>query len=201
MANKHASLDALFTDIADVIREKTGETGTIAAAQIPSMIRNKLQAAPIGVTILGLKLLDLDGNIISEDTSEAFLATRTEGYKFLSKNMQNDLMACYDIVMSDNFSIGDLYPEFEGYSVHDVYALSDAKGNINPCLEEGAILKIRVYFEVPPFMNFAILRFDGDIGELVSMPDDYIEYRDFDNDINIVLSTITGVFVILTKEG
>lgn len=55
MANKHASLDALFTDIADVIREKTGETGTIAAAQIPSVIRNNLQAAPIGfyVPILG----------------------------------------------------------------------------------------------------------------------------------------------------
>ena len=48
MANKHASLDALFTDIADVIREKTGETGAIAAAQIPSVIRNKLQAAPVG---------------------------------------------------------------------------------------------------------------------------------------------------------
>ena len=48
MANKHASLDALFTDIADVIREKTGETGAIAAAQFPSVIRNKLQAAPVG---------------------------------------------------------------------------------------------------------------------------------------------------------
>ena len=46
MANKHASLDALFTDIADAIREKTGEDGTIAAAQIPSVIRESLQAIP-----------------------------------------------------------------------------------------------------------------------------------------------------------
>ena len=43
MANKHASLDVLFTDIADAIREKTGETGTIAATQIPSVIRESLQ--------------------------------------------------------------------------------------------------------------------------------------------------------------
>ena len=43
MANKHASLEALFTDIAKAIREKTGETNAIAAAQIPIVIREKLQ--------------------------------------------------------------------------------------------------------------------------------------------------------------
>ena len=46
MANKHASLDDLFTDIANAIREKTGDTGTIAAAQIPSVIRERLQVKP-----------------------------------------------------------------------------------------------------------------------------------------------------------
>ena len=46
MANKHASLDALFTDIADAIREKTGDSGTIAATQIPSVIRGSLQVIP-----------------------------------------------------------------------------------------------------------------------------------------------------------
>ena len=55
MANKHASLDALFTDIADAIREKTGETGTIAAAQIPSVIRESLQAIP-PVTLISFKI-------------------------------------------------------------------------------------------------------------------------------------------------
>ena len=46
MANKHASLDALFADIADAIREKTGETGTIPAVEFPNMIRNKLEVIP-----------------------------------------------------------------------------------------------------------------------------------------------------------
>ena len=43
MANKHASLDALFTDIADAIREKTGDEGVIPAVDFPDMIREKLQ--------------------------------------------------------------------------------------------------------------------------------------------------------------
>ena len=46
MANKHASLDALFTDIADAIREKTGDTATIVADDFPDVIREKLQAIP-----------------------------------------------------------------------------------------------------------------------------------------------------------
>ena len=46
MANKHESLDALFTDIADAIREKTGSAGTIPAVEFPNMIRNNLEVAP-----------------------------------------------------------------------------------------------------------------------------------------------------------
>ena len=43
MASKHESLDALFTDIADAIREKTGDTETIPAAEFPGMIREKFE--------------------------------------------------------------------------------------------------------------------------------------------------------------
>ena len=46
MANKHASLDALFADIADAIREKTGDTGTIPAVEFPDMIRERLEVIP-----------------------------------------------------------------------------------------------------------------------------------------------------------
>lgn len=46
MANTHASLTALFADIADAIREKTGDTGTIVADQFPDIIRDELQVAP-----------------------------------------------------------------------------------------------------------------------------------------------------------
>ncbi len=46
MANTHASLTALFADIADAIREKTGDTGTIVADKFPGIIRDNLQLAP-----------------------------------------------------------------------------------------------------------------------------------------------------------
>ena len=46
MANKHASLDALFADIADAIREKTGGTATIVADDFPDAIRERLQVIP-----------------------------------------------------------------------------------------------------------------------------------------------------------
>ena len=50
MANKHASLDALFADIADAIREKTGDAGTIPAVEFPNMIRDNLEVAPLYLT-------------------------------------------------------------------------------------------------------------------------------------------------------
>ena len=46
MANTHASITALFADIADAIREKTGDTATIIADDFPDVIRERLQAAP-----------------------------------------------------------------------------------------------------------------------------------------------------------
>ena len=46
MANKHATLAALFTDIADAIREKTGDTASIVADDFPSVIRERLQVIP-----------------------------------------------------------------------------------------------------------------------------------------------------------
>ena len=42
MANKHATLAALFTDIAAVIREKTGDTASIVADDFPDVIRGRL---------------------------------------------------------------------------------------------------------------------------------------------------------------
>ena len=52
MANKHASLDALFADIADAIREKTGDTGIIPAVEFPNMIRDRLELASLPISYL-----------------------------------------------------------------------------------------------------------------------------------------------------
>ena len=46
MANKHVNLDALFADIADAIREKTGEADSIIADDFPDVIRERLQVIP-----------------------------------------------------------------------------------------------------------------------------------------------------------
>ena len=46
MANKHASLDALFADIADAIREKIGDESIIPAVDFPDLIRERLQVIP-----------------------------------------------------------------------------------------------------------------------------------------------------------
>ena len=46
MANTHASLTALFADIADSIREKTGDTASIVADDFPDVIRERLQVIP-----------------------------------------------------------------------------------------------------------------------------------------------------------
>ena len=46
MAKTYSTLSALFTDIADAIREKTGETDSIVADDFPDVIRDRLQVAP-----------------------------------------------------------------------------------------------------------------------------------------------------------
>ena len=46
MAETYSTLAALFTDIADAIREKTGDTVTITADDFPDVIRERLQVAP-----------------------------------------------------------------------------------------------------------------------------------------------------------
>ena len=46
MAETYSTLSALFTDIADAIREKTGEADSIIADDFPDMIRERLQVIP-----------------------------------------------------------------------------------------------------------------------------------------------------------
>ena len=46
MAETYSTLTALFTDIADAIREKTGDTASIIADDFPDAIRERLQVIP-----------------------------------------------------------------------------------------------------------------------------------------------------------
>lgn len=46
MAETYATLTALFTDIADAIREKTGDTTSIVADDFPDVIRERLEVIP-----------------------------------------------------------------------------------------------------------------------------------------------------------
>ena len=47
MAETYSTLTALFTDIADAIREKTGDAATIVADDFPDVIRDRLRAKPL----------------------------------------------------------------------------------------------------------------------------------------------------------
>ena len=47
MAKTYSTLSALFIDIADAIREKTGGTASIVADDFPDVIRERFQAAPL----------------------------------------------------------------------------------------------------------------------------------------------------------
>lgn len=47
MAETYSTLSALFTDIADAIREKTGETASIVADDFPDVIMERLKAVPL----------------------------------------------------------------------------------------------------------------------------------------------------------
>ena len=46
MTETYPTLTALFTDIAEAIREKTGDTDSIIADDFPDVIREKWQVAP-----------------------------------------------------------------------------------------------------------------------------------------------------------
>ena len=79
--SKHNYLEELFTDIADAIREKTGETDAIAAVQFPSIIRKSLQVIPtltlINFTISGTSYQAEEGMTWNEWLSSGY---NTDGY-------------------------------------------------------------------------------------------------------------------------
>ena len=55
MSETYLTLSALFTDIANAIREKTGETDSIIADDFPDMIRERLKKKS---TIISFKISD-----------------------------------------------------------------------------------------------------------------------------------------------
>lgn len=55
MAETYSTLSALFKDIADAIREKTGDTASIVADDFPDVIRERLEAVPPPPTICGVE--------------------------------------------------------------------------------------------------------------------------------------------------
>ena len=66
MPNIHTTLTSLFSDIADAIREKTGDTAQIVADDFPSEIAN-IQTGSGGTTVYQAAL-NLDGEVIPAGT-------------------------------------------------------------------------------------------------------------------------------------
>ena len=130
MTNKHASLYALFADIADAIREKTGDSDTIAAAQIPNVIRERLEVK---------QLLPPIGTALNDMTWEEWLDSKySDGWSYKSQ------IVTYTGPEENTCSKGAYYPyclEKEinnnlfliGRGEYDTYALGLSKGISKVC--------------------------------------------------------------------
>ena len=81
MANKHTTLAALFTDIADAIREKTGDTASIVADDFPNVIRERLQVRLIRFTIDGTTYLAEEGMTWGEWVDSEY---NTDGFVYVA---------------------------------------------------------------------------------------------------------------------
>ena len=74
MPNKHENLTALFTDIADAIREKTGGTATLIADDFPDAIRAIDTSEDLSAEIAAQ-----EEKIVAQDTLISNMMTALEG--------------------------------------------------------------------------------------------------------------------------
>ncbi len=84
MANTHTTLESLFTDIANAIRSKTGDTATIVADNFPAAIQNISTAKPTSGVDFGTVTLSARSTTLS--ISHSLGSVPTNAYVF-SKSM------------------------------------------------------------------------------------------------------------------
>ena len=130
MANKYASLDALFTGIADTIRAKTGDADLIPAKQFPSVIRNQLDKIPplVNFTIDGVVYQAPEGMKWGDWCVSDY---NTGGFEIQSagKIGQPDLKTQIDGVVADDVIVHGIYDLAEISII--AFTIRDYYGNIN----------------------------------------------------------------------
>lgn len=129
LPDSYSTLTALFSDIATVIREKTGDTASIVADDFPDVIRERLQVIP-QVTLISFTVSDLDSTDISTYEAEEGMSWNdfvnsayntdsrfginsnnnvTDTVKYLSKVSGMSLVSGDDIIVSyDYYTCGKL---------------------------------------------------------------------------------------------
>ena len=100
MANKHATLTSLFTDIADSIRTKTGRTDNIIADEFPDAIDDIPEQE------------DLDAELTTQDSLISQIISALDGK---SGGVSAPEMCTVSVVNNSDDAI-TLYPKYEGYS-------------------------------------------------------------------------------------
>ena len=114
MTEIYDTLSALFTDIADVIREKTGETDSILADDFPDVIRERLQVIP-QVTLISFTIAGTSYQAEEGMTWEQWV---NSDYNTIGATIQNNLVvnskgnAALDTVSSSSQTIN----AYEAYS-------------------------------------------------------------------------------------
>ena len=110
----HSSLNELFTNIAAVIREKTGETDSILADNFPDVIRERLQVIP-QVTLISFTIAGTSYQAEEGMTWEQWV---NSDYNTIGATIQNNLVvnskgnAALDTVSSSSQTIN----AYEAYS-------------------------------------------------------------------------------------
>lgn len=162
MSNTHASLSALFTDIADAIRELTGDTGTIVADQFPGVIRSKLSYIPppkalvsptSGVTYTS-GLSGLEASVVSqfaEAISNNSSITNTTSMVYIDfGNVHRKISVGDQVALSLN---GTSYNfDVIGFN-HDTLTTSTAYGSSTATGKAGITFQMHDLFTTTYFMN------------------------------------------------
>ena len=132
MPNTHATLTGLFTDIADAIRAKTGESGSIVADQFPEAIAD-IPAGTEGVPGQAVNFIDYDGTVLHSYTAAEFAALSA-----LPENPSHDGL----VAQGWNWTLADAksYVSYAGFlDIGQMYNTDDGSTRLYIRVETGRL--------------------------------------------------------------
>ena len=206
--SKHNALEELFSDIADAIREKTGETGRIAAVGIPDIIRNRLQAISSSslnemyqVNITEALFIDCNGESVDVGPNDK-ITLYTDAPSYLDEipvSVSSEIKSYFDdmiVVLEEANSLAELVPEVEGYE--PIMSLTSyISDGITALFEDGGTARINTDVNAHDYGEFGpILRYID--RQIVLSMDEYAEVLE-DGILRLVINQ-PGPLIVICKS-